>query len=204
MKRLTAVLVLLMVFLAAIAFGQQEPAKEKAPKPGMGMMRGQGGPGAMMGLKLTDEQKAKIQDLRLAHQKEILPLRTEIQKLQSNLKLEITAEKLNEGKVKSIQSELSKLTNEIGSKTILHQRAVRDLLTPEQKKQFDSRILSGGMMGGAGPMKGGMMKGGMRGQGRMMRPGMMMRHGGQMGPGGPMGMHRGVQCTGECKCGAMN
>ena len=149
MKRTTVALLLLMVFLAASAFGQQEPVKEKVPKPGMGMMRGQGAPGAMAGiLKLTDEQRAKIQDLRLAHQKEMLPLRTELQKLQANMKLEITADKFNEGKVKSIQGEMSKLMNDIGSKTILHQRAIRDLLTPEQKKQFDSRILSGGLWGG--------------------------------------------------------
>ena len=144
----------------------------------MGMMQGKSRQGAMMGMmKLTDEQKAKIQDLRLAHQKEMIPLRADLQKLKASMKLEITADKFNVGKVKSIQADISKVMNEIASKTILHGRAVRDLLTPEQKKQFDARILSGGRMGGRQPMGRGMMRGG-----RMNRPG------GTMHPDGPMGM----------------
>ena len=212
MKRITVVLLLLTIFLGALAFAQQEPQKAPTPPDGKmkkmemmkGMMQGKGGPGAMMEqLKLTDEQKTKMQDLRLAHQKEIIPLRADLQKLHSNMKLEITADKLNESKVKSIQGEISKVMNEIALKTILHQRAVRDLLTPEQKKQFDSRILSGGMMGNGGGMREGMMS-----------PGKMMQRGGRMAPGRGMGMHQGMpgmggptmggDGMGECKCEKMN
>ena len=206
MKRITVVL-LLTIFLGALVFAQQEPQKAPTPPTGkmkkMAMMQGKGGPGAMMGLlKLTDEQKTKIQDLRLAHQKEMIPLRADLQKLHSGMKLEITADKFSESKVKSIQADISKVMNEIASKTILHQRAVRDLLTPEQKKKFDERILSGGMMGNRGRMQGG-----------MMGPGRMMQRGGQMAPGRGMGMHQGMPGTGgpmmggegkgECKCEKM-
>jgi len=201
MKRMTVVLLLLTLFLCALAFAQQEPQKATAPAAGktgkMGMMqqmmKGRGGPGAMMGfLKLTDEQRTKMQDLRLAHQKEMIPLRADLQKLRANMKLEITAEKFNESKVKSIQADISKIMNEIASKTILHLRAVRDLLTPEQKKKFDERVLSGGMMG----------------------PGRMMQRGGRMAPRRGMGMHQGMPGMGgpmtggegktECKCEKMN
>mgnify|MGYP001170004927 CR=1 FL=1 len=208
MKRITFLLLLLTLFLCVFVYAQQEPAKAPAPpagkmgKMGMmpGMMQGQGGPGAMMGmLKLTAEQRTKMQDLRLAHQKEIIPLRADLQKLHSSMKLEMIADKFNEGKVKSIQADISKAMNEIASKTILHMRTVRDLLTPEQRKQFDARILSGGMMGNQDGNQGG-----------MMRPGKMMRRGGKMTPGTGMGMHQGMQgpggpmaggsCMGECKC----
>ena len=201
MKRMTVVLLLLTLFLCALAFAQQEPQKAATPAAGktgkMGMMqqmmKGRGGPGAMMGfLKLTDEQRTKMQDLRLAHQKEMIPLRADLQKLRADMKLEITAEKFNESKVKSIQGDISKVMNEIASKMILHLRAVRDLLTPEQKKQFDERILAGGMMG----------------------PGRMMQRGGRMAPGRGMGMHQGMPGMGgpmmggegktECKCEKMN
>ena len=200
MKRTIGVMAILTLFLCTLAFAQQDPQKTPAPSAGkmgrMGMMQGKGGPGAMMGMmKLTDEQKAKIQDLRLAHQKEMMPLRADLQKLKASMKLEITADKFNESKVKAIQADMSKVMNEIASKTILHGRAVRDLLTPEQRKQFDARILSGGMMGGGGPMGGG-----------MMRPGGMKRPGGRMHQGGPMGMQgmngpaMGGAGMGECKC----
>ena len=212
---MTVVLLVLTLFLAVLAFAQQEPQKAPAPPAGkmgkmgkmqgmmQGMMQGKGGPGAMMGFqKLTDEQRTKMQDLRLAHQKEMIPLRSDLQKLQANMKLEITADKFNESKVKSVQGEISKVMNEIASKTILHQRAVRDLLTPEQRKQFDARILSGGMMGNGGDMRGG-----------MMAPGKMMQNRGKMAAGGGMGMHQGMSGMGapmmggngmgECKCEKM-
>jgi len=209
MKRLMMQVIVLMLAVLASAFAQQDQKKETpATKENMGMMHGmmQGRMGGMMGgpqggpmafLKLTDEQKAKVQDLALAHQKEMIAARAELQKQHAALKLEITADKFNEGKVKSIQGEISKLTSEIALKTVLHQRAVRDLLTLEQKKQFDQHILAGGMMGGHGPMGPGRMMG----QGPMKgRAGTMGRQG--MGPGGMMhqGAMNGSMDCGQCKC----
>ncbi len=201
MKRLTIPLVLLMLAMVLSAIAQQEeqkqvpPIKDKAPMmPGMmhgpmrgmssGMMKGPGG-GPMGMLKLTDEQKTKMQDLRLAHQRDILPLRSELQKQQAILKLEITADKFNESKVKVIQNEISKLQNEMAMKMVLHQRAVRDILTPEQKKKFDEHILSAGPMAPGLIMGGGMMGGrGMKGHtGRI----------GSRGAGSPV-------CNGVCNC----
>ncbi len=212
MKRMTAVLLILTLLLSVLAFAQQEPQKAPTPPAGkmekmkmmQGMMQRKGAPGGMMGFqKLTDEQKTKMQDLRLGHQKEMIPLRADLQKLHASMKLEITADKFNESKVKSIQGEISKVMNEIASKTILHQRAVRDLLTPEQRKQFDARILAGGMMGNGKGARGG-----------MMGPGRMMQRGGRMAPGRGMGMHQGMpgmggpmtggNAMGDCKCEKMN
>ena len=201
MKRLTIPILLLTLALVVSAFAQQDE-KQQAPtmKEKMPMMRGmmhgsmQGmnhsmmkmpGGGPMGMLNLTDEQKAKMQDLRLAHQKEVIPLRSELQKQVASLKLEITADKFNESKVKSMQGEISKLRSELAMKMVLHQRAVRDLLTTEQKKKFDEHILSAGPMGPGRMMGGGMMgRGGMKGG-----PGMM----GGRGPGRP-------GCKGTCSC----
>jgi Spy/CpxP family protein refolding chaperone len=187
------------------AFAQQDQQKQPMPgaakmgmAPGMmhgGMMERMGGQqgGPMAFLKLTDEQKTKIQDLHLAHQKDMVQAQAEIQKQHAAMKLELTADKFNEGKVKSIQAEISKLTGDLALKTALHQRAVRDLLTVEQKKQFDQHILSGGMGGPMGP-------GGMMGRGGMMGQGGMMKHQG-MGGGmmGRKGMN-GPAPDGGCNC----
>ncbi len=208
MKRITSATLLLMLFLATAMIAQEEPAKAKQPNPpmremhGMGMMmhRQQGQPGAPMGLgNLTAEQKTKMQDLRLAHQKEMLPLHSQLQKLQGDLKLEITADKVSESKVKSLQGEISKLTSDLGSKRFTHLRAVRDVLTAEQKKRFDERVLSGGKMGPgpgeAGPMMApgkGMGQRGMRGRGGMAGPR------GMMGPGGMAGGKGGACGCTDC------
>ena len=198
MKRITTIALLMTLFLASTLTAQDEQAKAKQPNPqmrgmgGMGMMmhRQQGQPGAAMGLgALTAEQQGKMQDLRLAHQKEMLPLHTQLQKLQADLKLEITADKVNESKLKSMQGEISKLTSDLAGKRFAHMRTVRDILTPEQKKKFDERILSGGMMGAGKGM-------GKRG---MMGPRGMKGRGGMMGQGGMAG-GQGGQCASCGNC----
>lgn len=206
MKRTTTATVVLLLFLATALMAQEEAAKAKQPNqpmPGMGMMmhRQQGQPGAPMGLgALTAEQRTKMQDLRLAQQKEMLPLHTQLQKLQADLKLEITADKVNESKVKSMQGEISKLTSDLAGKRFAHMRAMRDILTPEQKKKFDERILSGGMMG-QGPGGPGAMMGPGKGMGQrgMMGPRGMKGRGGMMGRGGMAGGEGGpCGCGGNC------
>lgn len=212
MKRITMVTLLLTLFLATALVAQEEPAKAKQPNPpmrGMGMMmhRQQGQPGGPMGLgALTPEQQTKMQDLRLAQQKEMLPLHTQLQKLQADLKLEIIADKVNESKVKSMQGEISKLTSDLAGKRFAHMRAMRDILTAEQKKKFDQRILSGGMMGqgarGPGAMTGpgkGMGQRGMMGPRGMKGRGGMMGGRGMMGHGGMAGRQGGASgCGGYC------
>jgi Spy/CpxP family protein refolding chaperone len=116
-------------------------AQPRGPLSGRGMGEGRG---PMMGTNLTEEQRTKMSDLRVKFLKESEPVRADLEKQQSALRLEMTAEKFNESRVKSIQGEIVKLQNDLGWKRISHQRAVRDLLTPEQQKQFDTRILSGG------------------------------------------------------------
>ena len=103
-------------------------------------------------LDLTESQESQIMDLKLTLQKEILPLRTELSNLRSQLKLEITAEDFNENKVSKLASQIADLQKQIRIKRILHQRAVRNLLTEEQKKKFDLHIIArGDYRRGGGP-----------------------------------------------------
>ncbi len=72
MKRIMIAVVLLTLLLSLLAFAQQEPQKTPTDQMGkmgrmgmmQGMMRGEGGPAEapMAFLKLTDEQRAKMQD----------------------------------------------------------------------------------------------------------------------------------------------
>lgn len=93
-------------------------------------------------LDLSEDQQNQIDDLRLQLQKELLPLKSEIEKLRNEMKLEMTAEKFNESKVKKLNDEISNLQKEIKLKHLLNKRAVRDLLTPEQRKKYDIHLLS--------------------------------------------------------------
>ena len=93
-------------------------------------------------LELTAEQESKISDLHLQLRKEILPLRSEINQLQSDINLEIISENFSEAKIKKFTEDIAKLQKEIQLKRIMNQRAIRNLLTTEQKKKFDLQLLS--------------------------------------------------------------
>jgi len=106
------------------------------------------GPWHMMRmLELTESQESQILDLKLEHEKQILPLRTELNELRTQMKLELTADSFNENKVSKIMEQMSNLQKKIHMKRVTHQRAVRDILTEEQKKKFDLHILSRGDKG---------------------------------------------------------
>lgn len=118
-------------------------------QPGMGSGPGRGergggpGPGLDRMLDLSEEQEAKIQDLRLQHQKEMLPLRSQLESLGNDLKLAMTADKFDKAKAEKIINEMEKIRTRLHLARVLHQQAVRELLTPEQRKKFDMHLLSG-------------------------------------------------------------
>jgi Spy/CpxP family protein refolding chaperone len=93
-------------------------------------------------LDLTEEQQSQILDMKLKLKKEVVPLQSDIERLRSELKLEMTADKFNEGKVKKLVQDISIKQQELKLSRIGHHRAVRDILTPDQQKKFDMRILS--------------------------------------------------------------
>ncbi|MCU0453899.1 MAG: Spy/CpxP family protein refolding chaperone [Bacteroidetes bacterium] len=152
-----SIILLAVGLLIAAGSGLAQP---RGPMSGRGAGEGKG---PRPGLAMTDEQESKMSDLRVKFLKESEPVRADLEKQQSALRLEMTADKFNESRVRSIQAEIAKMQGELGVKRAVHQRAVRDLLTPDQQKQFDTRILAGGRGPnalGRGPMHDG------RGRGR--------------------------------------
>ena len=180
MKQIIAALALIALLTAGL-FAQPAPASAgmpNMPQHGQGRM-----PGLAPGLDLTLLQQSQVEDLQLAHMKEMMPIRTELEKHHNDLKTELIADKYNESKVKSIQGEISKLQNDIALKQFSHLRAVRDILIPEQKKKFDIHVLAGGP-GSGGPMEHGFRPGAAGPGGPMHRMG--MGHGQETPPPAPM------------------
>lgn len=103
-------------------------------------------------LNLTEDQLAKIQDLRLEFQKAILPLRMEVQKHYLELRRMIRSS-VSQAEIQAKMNQIDKLESELREKFITHQKQIRDLLTPEQKVLFDrwgGVGLGWGRMGGLG------------------------------------------------------
>ena len=94
------------------------------------------GPWTDRGLNLTDEQLARIQEVRLAFQERIMPLRMEWQKAQLNLDslaMKGTGQKELEAAHKAldgVEAELEKAYQD-------HWSEVRNLLNEEQRVLFD-------------------------------------------------------------------
>jgi Spy/CpxP family protein refolding chaperone len=167
MKKLTLTLVAvalgLLVSVPAFAFG-----------PGSGCRGGDGwgpgaGPGIGMGrgifqrdavwakLNLTDEQKAKIESLQIAYQKELRPIREKMFDKSVALRrlwLQATPDK---DKITAAQKEVSLLRDEMQGKMTTMRLEIRNVLTPEQQEKLVNTGWGRGM--GFGP------RGGMRGQG---------------------------------------
>jgi hypothetical protein len=130
------------------------------------------GPLSDRGLGLTDEQLAKIQDIRLAFQEKIGPLRLEWQKAQVKLdSLEMKG--AGQKELDSAYEELDRMEADLKKAYQDHRSDVHHLLTEEQRAVFD-RFGGFGMGRGMNPMWG-------------MRPGL----GRGLGPGRGMGIRLG-------------
>ena len=126
--------------------------------------------------KLTNDQKAKIQEFRVAHMKEFTPLQNSIKEKQAHLNTLTSADKPDMNEVNKTIDEISKLKADLMKLRVAHQNQIRNILTDEQKVYFNAHIASGrGMMGQ------GMRNGKGMGNGRGMRNGRGMG----MNPQGP-------------------
>ncbi|MGB9743056.1 MAG: Spy/CpxP family protein refolding chaperone [candidate division WOR-3 bacterium] len=136
----TAPLLLLagLLFVAGTIYAQ-EKAEAPAPMPVMAPPMPQ----------LTDAQREQIQNLRLKHLKEILPLETDLRIKQLELATLWTADKLDPKAIIAKVKELNELKNKLELTRVNHRLEIAQLLTPEQRKQMWN-ILGPGMGMGMG------------------------------------------------------
>ncbi len=93
-------------------------------------------------LQLTDEQQSQMDQLRLAFEKEMLPLRDQMKSLQTQYRLKVIDEKAGMAELKKLQGKISALREQMALKRAEHVRKVRAILTDEQKVKFDQRFLA--------------------------------------------------------------
>jgi Spy/CpxP family protein refolding chaperone len=158
-----------LMFAASAAFGQKKIEKTIIMKHDVPTCAG-----------LTDEQQKKIDALDLETEKVLLPMKAQIEVKAAELKGLALAENPDKGAIDKKIEEIGVLRTQIMKKKILNKLAVRALLTPDQRVEFDRNVLRGGRglmecgeeVPGPGMEKFMMMKG-MRhsGRGMMRHPG---------------------------------
>ena len=95
---------------------------------GMGPGKWAGGPKA---LNLTEEQQAKIKDLRQQHSTEIAPLREQMFSLMKELRTLWSDPKSNAGAIQAKTKEMSALRDQMQEKMVAFRLEEASLLTPE-------------------------------------------------------------------------
>ncbi len=155
MKRITYLATAICILLLASLLMAQPAHRGMMCKGATGM------PQRMFeALNLTDDQKAKLEDLQLEHQKAMLPLRTELQSKMASLRLLQTEERPDLKKIDQLIDDTQTLRSKMQKARVRHHLEIRNILTPEQQKKFDRRLLMApGMRGMAGGRYFGMTRG---------------------------------------------
>jgi len=88
-------------------------------------------------LELTDEQKTKIEALRLDQQKKMLPLKNELGEKEARMKTLSTAEVADMKAINSLIDEMAVIKTKMAKDRAAHHQEIRKILTPEQRIKFD-------------------------------------------------------------------
>jgi Spy/CpxP family protein refolding chaperone len=162
------------LFLSALlivpAFAQDDDQTAPEPQqafcqgmgPGHGMGHGKGmGPGGGFGpqmaeqLELTDAQKDQMDDMRAAHQKQMIRQRADLKIARLELR-ELIRGDADRATINSKIDQIGKLETDLEKARVSHRLDMRDILTPEQREKLeDLRPMMGrGLRGdcdGSGP-----------------------------------------------------
>lgn len=149
MKTLSSILTtgLVIVLTSSSLFAQMNPERRQAMQERrQAMMENNAEYGPQRGPNtdgpripgLTDEQRESINKLRVAHQKDLLPLRNQLGEHQAKMRTLTTAEKPDTKAINTLIDTMSKLQADMRKKQVAHRLAIRSTLTEEQRVWFDT------------------------------------------------------------------
>ncbi len=100
------------------------------------------------GLNLSDEQQEKIRELQSAYQKEVTAIRNDLAIKRAELQKLQSADKVDMDQVNKKYDEIGKLETDLSKKRFALQQNILNVLTDEQKQQYNSGRFRGyGWMG---------------------------------------------------------
>jgi Spy/CpxP family protein refolding chaperone len=94
-------------------------------------------------LRISDEQRDQMRNLRTRHQKEMIPIRADLRVLRVELR-ELVSNGANLSALNSKIDQIGKLRTEIEKKSMAQRLAMRDVFTDEQREAFKDRMFMGG------------------------------------------------------------
>lgn len=88
-------------------------------------------------LDLSDEQKEKIEEIKLALSKESIQRQNKLREMEAQLTTSLTQDNVDKSKLNNLIDEIGKLKTESRKDRVEVQLKIRDLLTEKQKIIFD-------------------------------------------------------------------
>jgi Spy/CpxP family protein refolding chaperone len=129
MKGIKMKSILISLFICAFSFGlvNAQPFREEGKMKHKNMMEK---------LNLSDEQKEKIQALRLNHRKEMIDLKADLEKAELALNELKTKKNFSRNDYLSAVEKINTAENKISLSRANHRMDVYELLTDKQKEEF--------------------------------------------------------------------
>lgn len=94
-------------------------------------------PGVAMLPGLTDDQKTKFKALKLAHMKEMMPLKNQMGEKKAKMKSLMTVDKPDMTAINALIDEMALLHAEMMKKKAAHKQEMRKIMNDEQRLIFD-------------------------------------------------------------------
>jgi len=133
MKTIKSKSILMLALIIALAGSNQLFAQR-------GQMRNNNGTGYQCNIPdLTEAQQKQIDELRTAHQKEMLQYRNQMQEKQAKLNTLRTADKADMAAIDKMIDEIGTLHTQMMKAKENHRQKVRSLLTEQQRVYFDTQ-----------------------------------------------------------------
>lgn len=126
MKKITILMITLLTVTTVWAQGMGKMQGMKSGQPGTGMM-------IQERLNLTDEQVTKLQELRLNHQKEVIPYHSDLKIKMLELREMITKGESEKALLKKNQ-EINEIKTKLSDLRLKHQLKVREIVGKENYK----------------------------------------------------------------------
>ena len=93
---------------------------------------------------LTEEQRAKMKDLRIAHFKDAQALHNQLGELKARQRSLTTMDNPNKQDIEANIDDITKVMNQLMKLQVNHKLQVRALLTPEQRIAYDMKHMDHG------------------------------------------------------------
>lgn len=156
-RRIIVAIAMVALMLPAVSYAQG-PGGKGGDKGEMGMPRGAWWQrqDVVKELGLSKKQQEKIETLTLAHRKDMIKLRAELELKEVDLDPLLSASKLDDKKIMALMGEIETVRSRISRSRIDMLYGIRKVLTRDQYlklKQFKGRRSGKGQRGGGGAIK---------------------------------------------------